>query len=171
MKELRTYDESIARFGASQRTVRPLLLSWDLFSMHLQKVFGNTADVRQLASMAQQHHWNFNFETVRDLSYDTVIVVTDAQVNIVFATQNVTGMTGYEPSEMIGKSPKMFQGQATSKTTTKTIRSAISNAQPFETTVVNYRKDGTPYDCAIRSYPIFDVKGRLSHFIAFENAA
>ncbi|AWI25314.1 PAS domain-containing protein [Flavobacterium pallidum] len=171
MKELKVYDESVARFGESQKSAKGLLLSWDIFSVHLQKIYGNTSDVKQLESLAKQNRWDFDLKNVRGITYDTVIVVTDPDIKIVFSTTNIAAMTGYEPSEMMGQSPKMLQGKSTSKSVARTIRKAINNQQPFEATVVNYRKDGTPYDCVITSFPIFDSKGRLSNFIAFENAA
>lgn len=171
MKELKAYDESVTRFGESRKTAKPLLLSWDIFSMYLQEIYGNVSDLQQLQALARNNKWDFDFGKIRNIDYKTVIVVTDPDIKIVFSTCNVAAMTGYESAEMIGKSPKMFQGKSTSKTTTEAIRKAIDNQQPFEAKVVNYRKDGTPYNCVITSFPIFDTKGRLSNFIAFENAA
>jgi hypothetical protein len=40
--------------------------------------------------------------------------------------------------------------------------------QPFEQTVVNYNKNGEIYICLIKGFPVFNIKGKLSHFIAFE---
>jgi PAS domain S-box-containing protein len=171
MKELKSYDESVARFGKSQKTAKPLLLSWDIFAVHLQKIYGNVSNLQQLEVLARNNNWNFDFGDIQDINYETVIVVTDLDIKIVFSTENIAAMTGYEAAEMIGKSPKILQGKATSQTTTKTIRNAINNQEPFDVTLVNYRKDGTAYDCVIRSFPVFDSKGRLSNFIAFENAA
>jgi hypothetical protein len=35
---------------------------------------------------------------------------------------------------------------------------------------VNYNKNGEIYICLIKGFPVFNIKGKLSHFIAFEKA-
>ncbi|WP_228526582.1 MULTISPECIES: PAS domain-containing protein [unclassified Flavobacterium] len=77
-------------------------------------------------------------------------------------------MTGYRESEVLGKTPKMFQGPATCKTALKEIREAIELKIPFEKIIQNYKKDGRIYKCNIRGVPVFNLKGELSHFVAFE---
>ena len=62
----------------------------------------------------------------------------------------------------------MFQGPETSKTVLKEIREAIKLQVPFEKTIQNYRKDGRTYNCQINGVPVFNLKGKLTHFIAFE---
>jgi PAS domain S-box-containing protein len=83
----------------------------------------------------------------------------------------MTKMNGYIESEVLGKSPKMFQGHNSSKTTSSEIREAIQSERPFVKTVVNYNKNGEIYVCLIKGFPVFNLKGKLSHFIAFEKAA
>ncbi|MFV7235185.1 PAS domain-containing protein [Flavobacterium sp. ZB4R12] len=51
------------------------------------------------------------------------------------------------------------------------MRKAIELKLPFEKTVLNYKKNGETYLCEIKAFPIFNAKGELSHFIAFEKAA
>ena len=80
-------------------------------------------------------------------------------------------MNGYREEEILGNSPKMFHGEATCQTVSKEIRNAIELQVPFEKTVLNYKKNGETYLCLIKGFPIFDSKGKLSHFIAFEKAA
>jgi hypothetical protein len=64
----------------------------------------------------------------------------------------------------------MFQGQSSSVLTSSKIRKQF-NCKPFEQTVVNYNKNGEIYICLIKGFPVFNIKGKLSHFIAFEKAA
>ncbi len=65
----------------------------------------------------------------------------------------------------------MFQGQVTDRTVSNEISDAIQSQQAFEKTVLNYKKNGEIYACLIKGYPIFNLKGQLSHYIAFEKAA
>ncbi|OYU82321.1 MAG: histidine kinase [Flavobacterium sp. BFFFF1] len=171
MVELKAYDEIAAQFSESRKQPRLPLVSWDIFAFHLQQTNATESDLHQLKSLADKNRWVFDFGELRDIEHDTTIVVTDPNVRIVFSTSNVVAMTGYEAKELIGQSPKMLQGEGTSGNTKATIREAVANLKPFEGIIVNYRKDGTPYDCKVRSFPIFNSKGVLSHFIAFENVA
>lgn len=80
-------------------------------------------------------------------------------------------MNGYSPIEVLGKSPKMFQGELTDSIVSSEISEAIKRQQSFEKTVLNYKKNGEVYVCLIKGYPVFNIKGQLSHYIAFEKAA
>jgi hypothetical protein len=61
----------------------------------------------------------------------------------------------------------MFQGHSSNVLTSSKIRKAIQQ-QPFEQTVVNYNKNGEIYICLIKGFPVFNIKGKLSHFIALK---
>jgi hypothetical protein len=45
---------------------------------------------------------------------------------------------------------------------------SYGNKEPFEKKVLNYKKNGETYQCLIKGYPVFNSKGDVSHFIAFE---
>ena len=56
----------------------------------------------------------------------------------------------------------------TCKTVLEEMREAVKLRIPFEKTIQNYRKDGRVYKCKINALPVFNVKGKVTHFIAFE---
>ena len=78
---------------------------------------------------------------------------------------------GYKVEEVIGNSPKMFQGPSTNLQVSSEIRQAILNKVPFEKNVINYCKDGSLYKCSIKGFPVFNLKGEVVNFIAFEKIA
>ena len=80
-------------------------------------------------------------------------------------------MNGYEAHEVIGNSPKMFQGAKTDLQVSNEIRQSILNKLPFEKVIINYCKDGSTYNCHIKGFPIFNHKGEVTNFIAFEKIA
>jgi predicted transglutaminase-like protease len=80
-------------------------------------------------------------------------------------------LNGYYPNEVIGNSPKMFQGELTNKKVSQEISEAVKTKQPFDKIIINYCKDGSLYKCQIKGYPVFDVNGELINFIAFEKIA
>jgi hypothetical protein len=65
----------------------------------------------------------------------------------------------------------MFHGEETDLEVSNEIRLAIQNKEPFEKRVLNYKKNGETYQCLIKGYPVFNSKGDVSHFIAFEKVA
>lgn len=148
------------------------LLSWDIFMNGYQNMMQLADDRQALLKLATQKNWqhNFDFREHLFLMRDT-IVVTDVQQKIVFASSAMFDMNGYQPEEVIGKHPKIFQGTETSVQTRGLIRNKISQLQPFEATVINYKKNGAPYECYIKGYPLFNETKQLVNFIAFEKAA
>ncbi|WP_339887355.1 PAS domain-containing protein [uncultured Flavobacterium sp.] len=99
------------------------------------------------------------------------ILVTDANLKIVFASSNITLMNGYDYKEIKGKSPRMFQGELTSVESRKNIKIAVEKKLPFKENIINYKKNGETYICQIEAYPKFDNNGNFVNYIAFETAA
>lgn len=170
MGDFKVYHEAYSNYFANQNAKRTPLLSWNFYLDYLSQLNKTVNDEQMLAVLASNNRWiTSNLQT--KLDNDTVIVVTCPNLKIVFASQNIVRMNGYEPEEIIGKSPKMFQGAKTNTSTSGEIREAIEKRKPFEKVVLNYRKDGTLYKCHIKGFPVFNRKGALINFIAFEKAA
>jgi PAS domain S-box-containing protein len=170
MAEFKVYHEAYSAYFANQNARRTPLLSWNFYVDYLSQLNKTLNDEQMLAVLASNNKWiTSDFKTKFD--NDTVIVVTCPKLKIVFASKNIVRMNGYEPEEIIGKSPKIFQGSKTNITISGEIREAIEKRQPFEKEVLNYRKDGIPYKCNIKGFPVFNKQGELTNFIAFEKAA
>jgi PAS domain S-box-containing protein len=171
MKDLLEYDKAKSANLSNLGSNRMPLISWDFYGGFLQDLNNEFSDLKELESLNAANNWISDFDFQKELQEENVIVVTDSTLKIVFASHNLNRMTGYRSEEVIGKTPKFFQGEATSRQTNNEIREAIETRRPFEKTVVNYRKSGETYDCLIKGFPIFNRKGKLSHFIAFEKVA
>lgn len=169
MKEIKDYDLAANKFNNGLEIKSLPLNSWDFYSMFFNEICQNSDDVFMLKNLARNNKWLYSIDFEEKLSRNrNVIVVTDPQLKIVHATHNILHMSGYLPNEIIGKKPKMFQGVATSKETTNTIRQAINNRMPFEAVLLNYRKDGSTYKCWIKGEPVLNKSGELVNFIAYE---
>ena len=105
------------------------------------------------------------------LAEERVVIVTDTAQIIRFATPNMVGMNGYTAAEIIGKQPTMFQGRDTNPETRREIREAIIRRLPFKGNIINYCKDGSPYNCLVEEYPVWNKCGTLVHLVAFEKIA
>ncbi len=146
------------------------LVSLDFYAARFQSLCEEIRETAKLKSMASEMQWDIDFDVVEQefRNEKKVVIVTTPEVKIVHATPNIFEMNGYHPSEIIGKSPKMFQGEKTSKSTQKRIAKAIGQKVPFEATLINYRKDQSRYTCAIKALPITNKQGKVVNFIAFE---
>jgi hypothetical protein len=65
----------------------------------------------------------------------------------------------------------MFQGPESSNESRRQISNAILRRVSYKGSIINYRKDGTTYNCVIEEYPVWDKKKNLVNFIAFEQVA
>lgn len=171
MVDLNNYDRSIVAVKKSALLGKMPLLSWDLYSVFFRNLSGSQQDLVLLNQLSKEYKWDILLNLKDELNTNDAIIVTNAKLQIVFASQGIARMSGYQPAEVVGNSPKMFQGKETSIGKRTEINKAISESKPFEATLVNYRKNGQTYDCHIRSFPIFNKKGELTHFIALEKAA
>jgi PAS domain S-box-containing protein len=171
MLDFKQYDIAIGKYHDTLDITMSPLLSWDFGREYLDELNLIFTDCNKLNLIASAHKWSAEDWDFRNKLKEEVVIVTDAKLEIVFASHNMTKMNGYVESEVLGKSPKMFQGHNSSKTTSSEIREAIQSERPFVKTVVNYNKNGEIYVCLIKGFPVFNLKGKLSHFIAFEKAA
>ncbi len=147
------------------------LLCWDIAMEGMCRRQEFASDIAALKKLIDKTKY---FSGVRALDNCIVwenktIIVTDTRLRILLATKNMYEMNGYRPGEVIGKSPKIFQGEATTPESGRKIRIAIENSAPFMADIVNYRKDGSIYNCRIEGYPVFDQQGKPVNFIALEN--
>ena len=169
MKEFKNFDKAASSFYKSTQTKILPILSWDISGSYFDKTCKDFEDLRVLKSLALRNRWSCK-NTFKEefLDKQQVIVVTDPELKIVYATNNIFNMNGYTPDEVKDKTPKIFQGKKTSRKTNAAISKAIRNREAFEATVVNYRKDGSTYNCWIKGEPIFNKKGKIVNFIAYE---
>ena len=88
-------------------------------------------------------------------SYDSILI-TDAtkDAKIIYANKAFKTLTGYDPSEVIGKTPRILQGAATDKTVIARLVDALKRDGRFEGQAVNYKKNGTPFIMYWRVLPV-----------------
>jgi len=169
MKEIKNYDRAAYRFYNTQRIHSLPINSWDLFGPYFSRLCKDQKDLTILSKLSKENKWVYPVSWHNQLvKKEHIIVVTDPHLNIVHATHNIFYMNGYTPNEILGKKPKIFQGKDTCKKTTALISSAIKEGQDFNVTLVNYHKDGSAYNCWIKGEPIYNTKGKIVNFIAYE---
>ncbi len=100
------------------------------------------------------------------------LVITDAQVDdnpIIYANPKFYEMTGYEPSEIIGKNCRFLQGNDTDKHIVKGIRLAVEKKKKGKFILKNYRKDGTGFWNELYIAPVLDKEGVCTHYVGIQH--
>nr|AML78572.1 putative LOV domain-containing protein [Verbascum arcturus]AML79395.1 putative LOV domain-containing protein [Verbascum sp. BC-2016] len=88
---------------------------------------------------------------------------------IVFASKGFLKMVGYSRNEVIGKNGRIFQGPETDRRSVMEIREAIRGERDIQISLVNYRKDGTPFWMLFQMCPVFcKDDGRLINFVGVQ---
>ncbi|MBD2464714.1 EAL domain-containing protein [Oscillatoria sp. FACHB-1407] len=102
----------------------------------------------------------------------TGVVITAPQLPdnpVIFVNPAFTAITGFTPEDIMGENCRMLQGPGTDATVIEEIRQAIAARQPISCTLLNYRKDGTPFWNDLQINPVFDAQGKLTSFIGLQN--
>ncbi|MFL6718453.1 MAG: EAL domain-containing protein [Burkholderiaceae bacterium] len=103
-----------------------------------------------------------------------VVMITDASPldepgpRVVFVNDAFQRLTGYAAEEILGRSPRLLQGPATSRAELDRIRAALQSGEPVSSEVVNYGKNNREYWLALTISPIADDSGRISHFVSIQ---
>ena len=110
------------------------------------------------------------FKKLVDTSYFSVLL-TDAEIDwpgprIVYANKRFEEITGYKLDEVIGKTPRILQGENTNRETLLRVREALQKDEQFSGWTCNYRKDGSPFIMSWTVEPIL-VDG-VKHFLAVQ---
>ncbi len=91
------------------------------------------------------------------------VLLTDADLDngprILYANDAFWTMTGYDPGELIGQTPRVLQGPKTDPKLLVRIRGCLESGEPFEGQGINYRKDGTTYHVSWYIEPIRSACG------------
>ncbi|MGL2987850.1 PAS domain-containing protein [Flavobacterium sp. RSSA_27] len=162
------YENAKAKYFNTLALKTTSVLSLSFHEEFLGSVKKSFQDFNRLNEILPKNNLQMNPKLLRDALLDEVVIVTDSNLQIVFASNNLAKMNGYTEHEVLGNSPKMFHGAKTNKVISSQIREKIDQKLPFESKVINYKKNGKTYDCLIKSYPIFNKEGDVTHFIAFE---
>ena len=90
-----------------------------------------------------------------DNSFDSILITdTTVQGKIIYANKSFKNLTGHDPADVIGKTPRILQGVGTDKTVISRLATALKSGKKFQGKTINYKKDGTPFIMYWRVIPI-----------------
>ncbi len=87
---------------------------------------------------------------------------------IIFVNDAFIRHTGWARSEIIGRSSSVLHGPLTDSAEVEQLRAALHAGRSVAVEMVNYRKDGTPYDVEFSAFPIADADGAPRYFVSVQ---
>lgn len=117
-------------------------------------------------------------DNLSDLALDQVsdpIVITEANLDhpggprIIYVNQAMLDLTGYNREDVLGQSPKMFQGKETDREASARIIRQLQSGKKTKENILNYTKDGSPYWTELNISPIRDDKGMTVAFLSIQH--
>lgn len=122
--------------------------------------------------MPNLHSWENIFKAAVEQSFNAVLI-TDANFeqngpHIIFANHAFCCMTGYAMSELLGRSPRILQGEFTDPKVIAELRHCLKHDFHFHGSTVNYRKDGTPYYVEWNISPVRLHDGDVTHYVSVQ---
>jgi PAS domain S-box-containing protein len=99
------------------------------------------------------------------------VVITDTSLpysRIVDVNPAFEAMTGYTREEMIGRDFAFLRGPDTDPAALQRLAEGIAAGRDVTETLLNYRKDGTPYWVELRVAAVRDEGGNLTHFVSIQ---
>jgi PAS domain S-box-containing protein len=104
---------------------------------------------------------------------EAAMVVVDAcaeDLPIIFANAAFLDLTGYRLNEVIGRNCRFLQGPQTEPAERERFHVGLASRKPFAVTLINYRKDGTPFRNQVLISPVRDGDDRVTRFIGMQMA-
>jgi PAS domain S-box-containing protein len=96
------------------------------------------------------------------------VVLTDVQGKTTWVNKMFTQISGYRLDEVKGRSPgSVLQGEDSDPQTIRDISNALKDKQGFNTEILNYHKNGTPYWLQINCQPLHE-QNKLVGFMAIQ---
>lgn len=102
------------------------------------------------------------------------VIITEAEPfdapgpRIVYVNPSQARISGYTPEELIGQTPRIFQGPETDPATKAEIRAALERWEPVQVEIQNHRKNGTIFWTELSIVPLADEDGWFTHWISVQ---
>tara|TARA_A100001015_G_scaffold310280_1_gene411361 strand:+ start:673 stop:1161 length:489 start_codon:yes stop_codon:yes gene_type:complete len=136
--------------------------------IELNKKYKTDNDISNLINVLNASYWTSNIASmIFQKDYDA-LVLTDKKQKIVWVSGGFSNMTGYSKTFAIGKKPSFLQGEKTSLSVKKQIDYSLKSNNTFDGSVINYKKNGSLYNCQIVISPLYNSKQEVKYYLAFE---
>ena len=100
--------------------------------------------------------------------YSTGIAILDIRHTerpIVYYNEPFAKLTGYNEIELIGKDLSHFAGLKTAASPLEELDYHLAHTLPYETSLIHYQKDGSPFWHELATHPIRDQEGAVQYMM------
>ncbi|NER23001.1 MAG: PAS domain S-box protein [Symploca sp. SIO1C2] len=100
------------------------------------------------------------------------ITIADARLPdmpLIYVNPAFEVITGYSPADVLGYNCRFLQGKKAHQPAVAELRAAIKAGKNCTVTLLNYRKDGTPFWNELTISPIYDDYNNLTHFVGIQS--
>nr|WP_297427987.1 SpoIIE family protein phosphatase [uncultured Actinotalea sp.] len=87
---------------------------------------------------------------------------------LVWVNPSFTRVTGYTPEDALGRNCRFLQGPDTDPAVVDHMRQALREGRTVADTLLNYRKDGTPFWNQVVISPVVDAQGNVTHHVGIQ---
>lgn len=128
-----------------------------------QELQGRYQDLKKQLSLVEQ---------AIKYDYDSILI-TDLDLEkpgpkIVYVNDGFTKMTGYTKDEVLGKTPRILQGEKTDRHVLDRLKERLIEGQAFFGHTVNYKKDGTEFINQWDIHPLTNKNGEITHWVSYQ---
>jgi PAS domain S-box-containing protein len=105
------------------------------------------------------------------------IMVTDVNLDppagprIIYVNRAWMKITGYDRTDISGKTPRILQGKHTDRNLLRTLKSKLLNREVFHGQTWNYRKSGQPFMMNWYCYAIYADHGKPIYYVGEQDDA
>lgn len=131
--------------------------------IHLDESFSTSTSAEEILRLVKA--------AVEQVSYSVMITTADLRApgpKILYVTPSFTKMTGFEPAEIVGRTPRILQGPNTDRALLARMRRELSEGRSCTCEVINYRKDRSEYVAELTIDPVRDANGEVTHWVAVQ---
>lgn len=111
--------------------------------------------------------------TLLESVQDSVLVTTSEPLDapgpvILYVNEAMVLQSGYQRHELLGRSPRLFQGAETDEVARQRFRASLEAWQPLEVELLNYHRNGSTYWTEIKASPLTDARGWFTHWVSVQ---
>ncbi len=96
------------------------------------------------------------------------IFITDREGMIEYVNPAFSKITGYTAAEVLGKKTSMLNADHQTSLFSKEIWESITHGKAWYGTLINRKKDGTPYPAIMSVTPVHDDNGKITHYAGLQ---
>lgn len=96
------------------------------------------------------------------------VVITNLNGEIEYVNPTFTQITGYTKEEAFGQNPRLLKSGKTPEYEYEEMWEHLSEGKHWFGEFVNKRKDGSEYVESVKAVPIYDISGKITHYMAIK---